>query len=499
MRSTRFIPGLERLEERAVPAVTASLAAGILTINGTAASDSIVLHQTSGKVTIDGVRTAYAAAALKSIVINAGNGNDAVSLVGLAKQPWNKPITVTSTGGNDVVKLLDGSTLTLSGANQRLTIGATSGAALNGKAVTWFDANIHDAALLSLLKTDYADKSINRTEMLAVFKQVEKDGTVTATEFNDLKAVANNAALFGGNTYVVDLTHDVVLGNAANAHYQGGKLGNLTAGSSAGQLDKLVSKWFLGADHPDAQYSGISVTYATASGQLFGASGPQYIDVHQGAVGDCYFVATLGEIALKNPSQITTMFVVNGDGTYGVRFYENGVAHYVTVDSQLPTYGGGYFLYANMGSNVHSAGNVLWVALAEKAYAQMNEAGWLRPAAWGGGHNSYAGIEGGLFSDVAKQMANLSSFSYQVHGTADATTLQNAVTAGKLIGFASVSSPTNPSVVGNHQYVVISYNSSTQTVTLFNPWGINNGSQYPGLLSLNLSQLAGNFSYWTVA
>src|SRR5204863_2649239 len=148
-------------------------------------------------------------------------------------------------------------------------------------------------------------------------------------------------------------------------------------GSAASKLDKLVAKWFLGADHPDASYPGQTVTYTTAAGTLFGANGPQYSDVHQGAVGDCYFVATLGEIALRSPSAIQNMFIVNGDGTYTVRFFQNGAAHFVTVDNQLPTYYGGWLLYANMGSFYNDAGNVLWVALAEKAYVQMNEAGWL--------------------------------------------------------------------------------------------------------------------------
>src|SRR5262249_5961986 len=159
-----------------------------------------------------------------------------------------------------------------------------------------------------------------------------------------LKAVANSASLFGAFTYVTDLTRSVVLGSVANAHFQGATLGNLTAGSAASKLDKLVQKWFFGADHPDASNSSVgTVTYMAAAGTLFGAGGPQYTDVHQGAVGDCYFVATLGEIALRSPSAIQNMFIVNGDGTYTVRFLQNGAAHYVTVDNQLPTYYGGYF------------------------------------------------------------------------------------------------------------------------------------------------------------
>jgi hypothetical protein len=498
-KQNRFVPSLERLETRAVPALTVSLAAGVLTINGTTGNDSIVLHQTNGRVSIDSVAATYASTNVSSVVVNAGAGNDSVSLSGLKAQPWAKPVSVRSTSGSDSVKMLDGRTAYIGGSNQNLSIAANGTATLNGKALNWFDYNIHDTALRQLLKTDYTDSALNRGEMLAVFNQVKQDGAVSSTEFSDLKAVANKTSLFGSFSYVADLTRSVVLGSAANAHFQGTTLGNLTAGSSSSKLNKLVGKWFLGVDHPNASYSGLTVTYATAAGTLFGSGGPTYTDVHQGAVGDCYFVATLGETALCSPSSITSMFIVNGDGTYSVRFYQNGVAHYVTVDSQLPTYGGGHFLYANMGGLASSSSNVLWVALAEKAYVQMNEAGWTRPASWGGGINAYSGIEGGLFSDAARQIANRAGSNYVVSGTSDDTALANAISAGKLIGFASASQPTDSRVVGNHQYIVIAYNTSTKTVTLFNPWGINNGSSYPGLLDLNLSQLTGSFDYWTVA
>ncbi|HEY2413347.1 MAG TPA: C2 family cysteine protease [Pirellulaceae bacterium] len=500
----RFTPGVEQLETRAVPA-SLSLSAGVMTINGTSNSDYIVVRQLNGRVSVDGNATSYAATAVNALVVNSGAGNDTVNLQNLTTA-WTKQITVRSASGTDSVRLTNGTLRTLSGANASLTIPAVvptprSGASSGGSSTTtdWFDANVHDAALKALLKTDYnTDHVLDRNDMLAVFQEVEHDGTVNTNEFTDLKAVANNTSLFGSSTYIVDLTRDVVLGNAANAHYQGTTLGNLTAGSTGAKLNNLVHKWFLGADHPNASYPGITVTYTTAAGTLFGAGGPKYTDVHQGAVGDCYFVATLGETALRTPTTIQSMFTVNGDGTYGVRFYQNGVSHYVTVDSQLPTYSGGWFLYANMGSYAGNASNVLWVALAEKAYAQLNESGWIRPAAWGGGQNSYNGIEGGMFTDVTAQIANRAGSNYNVSSTID-TSLNNAVTSGKLVGFASTSNPTNSQIVGDHQYVVIGYNSSTKTVTLFNPWGINNGSQYPGLVSLTLSQLAGNFDYWSVA
>lgn len=496
---TTFSPRVEQLETRAVPAVTLSLAAGVLTVNGTTAAETIVLKQANGVVSVDGVATTFASSTVNSIVVNTGAGNDTVSLAGLKAQPWTKPVTVNNSAGDDVVTLFNGSTAFIGGTNQTLAIANTGAVTINNAAINWFDQNVRDTGLRQKLKSAFGDNVINRAEIVAAFNQVKQDGTVSTNEFNDLKAVANNSSLFGSFTYIADITKSVVLGNTANAKYQGTTLGNLTAGSTGAKLDKLVNKWFLGLDRPVAAYSGVTVAYAAASGTLFGTGGPKYTDVRQGAVGDCYFVATLGETALKLPSAIQSMFVVNGDGTYGVRFYQNGTARWVTVDSQLPTYNGGYFLYANMGARANSTSNVLWVALAEKAYAQMNESGWLRPSAWGGGQNAYAGIEGGLFTDAAKQIANRVGSSYTVNGASDDVSLNNAVTAGKLIGFASKSSPGDSRIVGNHQYVLVSYNATTKMVTLFNPWGVNNGSSYPGTISLTLTQLKTSFDYWSAA
>ena len=347
--------------------------------------------------------------------------------------------------------------------------------------------------------TTIATTALNRNEMLDAFDRVEQDGTVNAQEFNDLKAVANNAWLFGSATYVTDLTKSVVLGSPANAKFQGTTLGNLTSGSSADKLDKLVGKWFLGEDRPDARLLGPERDLCSRGGNPVWRGGPEYTDVRQGAVGDCYFVGVLAEIADESPAAITNMFIVNGDGTYTVRFFQNGTSRFVTVDSHLPTYAGGWLLYAGMGAQASNPQNVLWVALAEKAYAQMNEAGWLRPAGWGGGQNSYAGIAGGLFTDVTRQVANRAGTNYDASGESNATAIQNAETSGKLVGFASLSNPLDSRIVGNHQYVLIGYNNTTKTLTLFNPWGLNNGSQYPGLVDISLSQLGSSFDYWSVA
>src|SRR5262249_23114540 len=144
------------------------------------------------------------------------------------------------------------------------------------------------------------------------------------------------------------------------------------AGNPGSKLASLVDKWFLGLDRPVAASNSV---YTEANGTLFGST-IGYQDVMQGEVGDCYYLAALGSVALQNSDTIRNMFVDNGDHTWTVRFYRNGTPDYVTVDDYLPTRNG-RFIYANMDLLASDSSNVLWVPLAEKAYAQLNESGWL--------------------------------------------------------------------------------------------------------------------------
>jgi hypothetical protein len=328
---------------------------------------------------------------------------------------------------------------------------------------------------------------INRSDVIALLQNVGDGGTVDATELADLQSIVNTSTLFGTLGYVERLTEYVVLGTVANAEYQGQNLGNLAAGSSATKLGNLVNKWFLGLDRPTT-----SGTYRQFAGSLF-VSGAAYTDIRQGAVGDCYFVSSLAEAALRNPATITNMFVVNGDGTYTVKFYNSGQAEYVTVDSYLPTNSSGNLFYTGRGQNYASASNELWTALAEKAYCQANEFGWIRPGLPGNGENSYTGIEGGYIYAALGQITGQSTIAFaSVTSGTSFQTFANAFNAGKMVGFASKqTTPAGSSVVGSHAYTVVSYNSSAQTVTLYNPWG----PEY-GLLTLTWADVGANFSYF---
>ena len=122
---------------------------------------------------------------------------------------------------------------------------------------------------------------------------------------------------------------------------------------------------------------------------------------------------------------------------------------------------------------------------------QLNECGWLRPISWGGGQNAYTGISGGYMYQVLNQLTGQGTYAFLP--TAEAfSTFAAAFAAGKSICLGSNVTPTSSSIVGGHAYAVISVDSTNQTVTVFNPWGLNNGHD-SGLITLTWSQVESNF------
>lgn len=494
---------LERLEARDVMAANflVGVNSGCLCIidNDPNQDDAITVRKSNGQITIDGVAGSFNAAQIGAMYIDSGTTGNTVRLDSQSfagGQALQFAITVHAGGGSTQVTATNGTTYYLSGA-QDLVLFQGGSAALGGAAPTWFDSNIRDAAIRALAKSSFADNVLDRADTIGILRQAQQGGTVTADELADLKKIVNNTTLFGSFGYVQVLASDVVNGNAANAKYQGQALGNLVAGSTSTHLEKLVQKWFYGADRPLGQSDwGPTYAYRQASGTLFGA-GIGYTDVRQGGLGDCYFLAALAEVSVKNSSKIYSMFIVNGDGTYTVRFYNNGKADYVTVDSYLPTDSSGRFVFANMGEYASNPYNKLWVALAEKAYVQMNECGWVRPSYNGGGQNTYIAISGGWIADALRQVEGTTAYAFASTSTSTSfNSFMSAYNSGQLIGFASKTNPTMANVVGNHAYAVVGYDPVYRTVILYNPWGINNGSTKPGLIALTWSQIQSNFSYY---
>jgi hypothetical protein len=486
-------PLLTLLEDRTVPTagLSVNFSGGILRVTDYRAADTIAVHQTASGVVLDaaGDHQVYSAVArvLLDVQSDARVTNDVAGLNG-AKA---REVYLSRRDASGARFQFTGD----------LAPGTTSGPASPPPTPTpppvppptpttktdWFDVGMSDASLRTVARSLAGDGMLDRSDWLRLFAQVEADGTVSTAEDRDLDNLLHSSRVTTSLTVgftlpaaVQNLAAKVVDGNAANAHYQGGSLGNLQAGGSASQLQKLVAKWFLGSDHPTAANG---TTYRIVGGALF-VNGVSYADVAQGAVGDCYFVAALAGIARFSPQSIQQMFTDNGDGTFTVRFFNNGVADYVTVDRALAIGSSGKAQYASVGGQYGSSGNELWVALAEKAYAQINEEGWLGHAA----SNSYAAIDGG-YSDLAIEHVTGANAGWKWMQNANWPDLTNAAARGLYTVLASKSGTPGNGVIADHGYALVGFNAATSKFTLYNPWG--------STIELNWAQIQQSFTgFW---
>jgi len=391
--------------------------------------------------------------------------------------------------------------------------------------LTWINTHISDPGLRAAAAACCADGSVNRQDMLSLFAEVEQDGVVSAGELAGLRAMLgpSAASVLHMPAAVRALAGKVVDGDPANQLYQGYPVGNLSPGSPASAMQMLVDKWFLGMDHPEA---GLGDGYLPVNGTLFGA-GVSSDQVFQGYFGDCGFLAALQGVAVLHPGAITSLFTDDGDGTYIVRLHRpHGGVDYVTVDNQLPTQDGvpvwtgtGVSIgtsvcYAAVGRHPDGSGpaldndildpeNVLWVALLEKAYAQVNEEGWLRAGdPLREVMNSYdAALTGIHPRDVLAPLLGVSVSTRDI-GPNSFGALVSAWNSGQAICLLtpSDSSQLPANVVPSHAYALVGYNAAQHLFLVSNAWGIYGGwyaNQFmDGQLQLTWSQLAQYFDSW---
>ena len=380
-------------------------------------------------------------------------------------------------------------------------------------------ANLSNAGIAANVSKDLSGGSLGYASVLSILEDAAAGG-MTASKFSTLETFAAELNQPGGITvsaYVQQIADDVILGNSANATWNGGsstatKLGDLTATSTQTQADDLIGMWFEGTNLPSLSVSAIgeanyNPTYKASTLPLYGSSGaPKYTDVSQGYLGDCYFVSSLGEVALQDPSAIENMITNNGNGTYGVRFYVNGQPDDVTVNEDLPVMGGGY-RWAN-GSTLEFANSTSdnWVALVEKAYAQLNaQTNAPHGMELGSASNSYEGIASGTGAALT-MITDQAETPTSLYSGESASTLAS-ILSSTASSFSSgeevlMSTPNNSSgnLVGDHMYMVTGINSSTGALSIHNPWG----SSYSGPLAMSFTETvqqlaADNCTLWVTS
>ena len=195
---------------------------------------------------------------------------------------------------------------------------------------------------------------------------------------------------------------------------------------------------------------------------LFASDGPTENDIDQGALGDCWLLASMGAAALTSQNAVYQTVVDLGDGTYAVRL---GGDHYYRVDADLPTQSATSWALSYAGLGIEDS---LWAAIVEKAYTHYRT-----------GANTYASIENGSgpegLAGINATGTDSTYFSEYANGQAILNDVATRLDNGRALTCAFLDVGGGAPVIASHEYTVVGVNrdavGNVTSVRLRNPHG----------------------------
>ena len=306
--------------------------------------------------------------------------------------------------------------------------------------------------------TPHADAAALRK----AFEAHRKQGTLTADAIDEVIDTS-----FEDKT-ISNAERSVILAQLAR--------GGFDADGERKLRDYLQGGVLVDAAQPKLGWGTDAVAYRPLRGALFSRP-PSPRDIRQGDLGDCYFEAVMGSLALQRPDYLQNAIKENADGSFTVRFFAKTPSgtkpQYVTVDAMLPVDAQGQPTYSA------PVDGQLWPAVLEKAYAKFK-----------GGYGFIG--QGGLSSDSMFDLTGRHSVAIENANAPDAHTdevfarMQHAlerhelVTAGTIIEREKLP----PRYDEGHAYTVMAVGGtgSKRWIDVRNPYGLGNeesGATYP--------------------
>lgn len=217
------------------------------------------------------------------------------------------------------------------------------------------------------------------------------------------------------------------------------------------------------------------------------------ITCRQGLMGDCFFLAPLMSLALQTPSRLLSMIRKHPDRDDAWRIYFRGADDAITVEA--PT---------DAEIALFASADGLWPIIFEKAYgiyALGQVYAMLRSTeldASSGGRPPYA-IKALTGNEVDADILSSTRLSTTRAKLIEALDNQKVVVAG-IGGIEPITSKTTKDGLRRgHAYSVMSFDATSDTVYVRNPWGTDNGGFAgaeisEGCFKIPLDALDANFS-----
>merc|ERR1740117_1823698 len=234
-----------------------------------------------------------------------------------------------------------------------------------------------------------------------------------------------------------------------------GAAGSTCGDTAAGLSDgcEMYNKWKTMQDVAKTHGNTFSV---------IGASGINWNDIQQGALGNCYFLASLAAIAKQQPDIIDNMFVDRdlwSQNIFKTKWFINGKESIVTVDNMIPAGERGTFF------THQSPTGEFWTVILAKTWAKI--------------YGNFKAVEGGTSSTVFRAITGSGGESFTMsEQTADK--LWDRLVTGTEKKFpmgAGTGGGGNPTTYGlavGHAYGVLGVavdGTYGKVVKMYNPWG----------------------------
>ena len=188
--------------------------------------------------------------------------------------------------------------------------------------------------------------------------------------------------------------------------------------------------------------------------------------MHQGMLGDCYLISTIGALAKIFPNKIKEMVKEKSDGSYEVHFADK---IFVKVNKLTDT---------EMISGASTDGQGCWLRVMESAFGKrkaMNSGNKTKGTKVGSANNAdydFAVGHGGTQEEVINALTGHQPITLKI--SKDLKQLESIFTeAGKRITLASIyaNKQVPPGFDNGHGYAILGYDKKTKKVKVWNPHG----------------------------